>query len=261
MPLAHKIKLLNWYKFIILKKQFKPDKIFFSAGLDALPKIKVDVFFSGVPFSTLSQTERKIGQNAKLVITNDSSHNLAWGNLATTLPISAVAKKYFKPAKKTSLAVSFVGTLSSHRQQTLARIGQKIKALKVWGWLPPGTKLNLHLKPFYQGEAWGKKVADIFAQSQISLNLGPDHMTKGGNLRSFEITGSQTLLLTDQLNPDWFLAGKEAIKFSSIQEAIRKINYYLSHPKALKAIASAGYLKTIHHHTYKHRFKKLLSLI
>lgn len=260
LPLSNKLKPLNWLKFISVNKQFKPELVFFSAGIDAMPVIHVDAFFSGVPFTTLSPTERKIGLTAKVIVTNDPSHNAPWGKTAITLPISAIDKRYFKPVKKKSLPLSFVGTLSTDRQKTLISIGQKITNLKVWGWLPPGITLDEKLTPFYQGEAWGKKVADIFAKSLISLNLAPDHMTVGGNLRPFEITGSKALLITDQLNPDWF--GKdEAVLFKTPTEAIEKINHYLSHPQSLQRIATAGYLKTIRYHTYKHRFQKLLSLI
>jgi len=244
--------------------KFNPDKIFFSGGVDAVYPLKTNVFFTGVAPETLSATERKIGQMADLVVTNDPSHIQLWQNLKAKrticLPISAVDPDYFKPAKiKPTIPVSFVGSLFSSRQPQLAQIAKLYPDLKIWGWLPPLVKLLPQLQASYQGEAWGKQVVHIYQKSLIGLNLAPQHLPQAGNLRTFEIPACQALLLSDQLNPDWYLPGKEAVVFTTPQDCVRKIHYYLTHPQQRKAIALKGWQRTIKDHTYLTRFSQLIA--
>ncbi|MCG2691311.1 glycosyltransferase [Microgenomates group bacterium] len=244
--------------------KFNPDKVFFSGGVDAVYPIKDTVFFSGVAPEILSAAERKIGQMADLVVTNDPSHIQLWQDLkakrAICLPISAVDAGYYKPAKiKPTIPVSFVGSLFSDRQPQLAQIAKLYPKLKIWGWLPPQAKLLPQLKANYQGEAWGKQVVQIYQKSLIGLNLAPRHLPQAGNLRTFEIPACQALLLSDRLNPDWYLAGKEAVVFETPQDCVRKIHYYLNHPKQRTAIALKGFRRTIKDHTYLTRFSRLIA--
>lgn len=273
--LGHRVKIfpLNHFPNLKLVKswqlsqeilKFKPDKIFFSAGKDAVYPISDTVFFTGVAPKTLSAAERKIGQMADLVVTNDPSHIRLWQNLKAKrvicLPISAVDPNCFRPAKiRKNIPVSFVGSLFSDRQPQLAEILKLYPDLKIWGWLPPRTKLLSSLKANYQGEAWGKQVVQIYQKSLIGLNLAPQHLPQAGNLRTFEIPACQALLLSDKLNPDWYLAGKEAVVFTAPEDCVRKIHYYLSHPQQRLAIALKGWRRTIKDHTYLTRFSRLIA--
>lgn len=246
--------------------KFNPDKIFFSGGVDAVYPLKTDVFFTGVAPETLSAAERKIGQMAELVVTNDPSHILTWKNLgakkAVCLPISAIDPDYFKPAKvNKTIPVSFVGTLFLYRQQQLLEIIRLGSEIKIWGRLEPGVTVFKELKPYYQGEAWGKQVVQIYQKSLIGLNLAPRHLPQAGNLRTFEIPACQALLLSNKLNPHWFVEGREAVLFNGPQDCAKKINYYLTHETGRQQIAVNGYRRTMKEHTYSQRFIKLLYLL
>jgi len=275
--LGHQVKIFplnNFPQLKLLKSwqlrreilKFKPDKLFFSAGKDAVYPVKDTVFFCGVPLTWLFDSERKTGLLAKLVVTNDDGHALAWQKLGAkktiNLPISGVDPIFFKtkPLAKT-IPVSFVGSLFADRQLQLAKIVKLYPDLKIWGWLPPRVKLLPSLKASYQGEAWGAQLRRIYSQSLISLNLSPTHMQQGGNIRAFEIAASQALLLTDQLNPDWYLAGKEAVVFHDPQDCAQKINYYLDHERERQALALSGYRRTIKNHTYFNRFSRLIDIM
>lgn len=267
LPLLKKqLKVINAYKLRQVIKSFQPDHIIFSAGLDKLPPINQTVFFSGVPPQTLSTTEKKIGKQAKLIVVNDSTHKSQWQKLTKTkvinLPFSAVDPSIFHPVKtKKTVNFSFIGTLFSNRQQQLADIINQGIDLKIWGWLPP--KINLHpvLRLHYQGEAWGNKVVKIYQQSKMALNLVPDHMTDGGNLRTFEIPACQTLQFIDRINPDYYQPEKEIIMFNSPKDLKTKLYYYLTNPLKANKIAKAGYQKTNQVHNFNYRFKKLLELL
>lgn len=267
-PLNHfpQLKLIkSWQlRWEILK--FKPDKVFFSAGKDAVYPVKDTVFFCGVPLTWLSNSERKTGLLAKLVVTNDDGHALAWQKLGAkktiNLPISGVDLVFFK-AKPTVkiIPVSFVGSLFADRQLQLAKIVKLYPDLKIWGWLPPTVKLLPQLKASYQSEAWGAQLRRIYSQSLISLNLAPTHMIQGGNIRSFEIPASRALLLTDQLNPRWFKSGTEAVLFHGPQDCAVTIKKLLSQKQHLTEIAQAGFERVKKDHTYQRHFQRLIKLL
>jgi spore maturation protein CgeB len=261
-----KNKLLKTWQLQRLVRRYKPKEIFFSAGVDRVFPIKKTVFFSGVPPRTLSSHERLTGIKAKLVVTNDPSHNQQWEKLgakkAICLPISAVEPSYFHPAEKEdrSIPISFVGTLFPDRQILLQDLVKVIPQLQIWGWLPPRAKLLSELKPHYQGEAWAEQVVRIYQQSKIGLNLAPVHLPLAGNLRTFEIPACRALMLTDKNNPDWYQPNQDVVVFRKPEEAAGKTQYYLSHPEERLKLAQSGYQQTISRHTYFQRFKKLLKL-
>lgn len=264
-PLNHfpQIKLLKSWQLHQEIARFKPDKIFFSAGKDAVYPLKDTIFFCGVPLAWLSASEQRTGLWAQLVVTNDNGHALSWQRLGAkktiNLPISAVDPVFFKTQTAKTIPVSFVASLFADRQQQLVKIVKLYPELKIWGWLPPPLKLLPQLQANYQGEARGVRLRRIYAQSLISLNLSPTHMHQGGNIRTFEIAGSRALLLTDQLNPDWYLPGKEAVVFSTPKDCVQKIHYYLTHPQERTAIALKGRKRTIKDHTYLARFSRLIA--
>jgi len=264
-PLNHfpQLKLLKSWQLHQEILKFKPDKIFFSAGKDAVYPLPHTIFFCGVPLVWLSASEQKTGLSADLVVTNDDSHALCWQQFGAkkviNLPISGIDPAVFKHQAVKTIPVSFVASLFPDRQQQLAQIAKLYPDLKIWGWLPPKVKLLPSLKAYYQGEAWGAQLRRIYAQSLISLNLSPTHMQQGGNIRTFEIAGSQALLLTDQLNPDWYQEGKEAVVFTSAEDCVQKIHYYLNRPQQRQAIALKGFRRTIKDHTYLVRFSRLIA--
>jgi len=261
------IKLIKTIQLKKIIKQYKPDEIFFSAGADRIYPFKNTVFFSAVPASVLSLNERNIGLQAKLILTNDQLHADQWRKLAAKkvicLPISAIDSQFFNPGKniKKTIDVSFIGTLFPQRQKELIKLTQYIPQLKIWGRLEQEVKLFPELTSFYQGEAWGNKVTKIYQQSKIALNLVPQHMVSSGNLRTFEIPATKTLMLTDKINSYWYQPDKHIAVFKNPQQAGEKVKYFLSHPQALKQIALAGYQQTIKNHTYKHRFQAIFKLL
>ncbi len=259
-------KIINALKLKKIIQQYQPDEIFFSAGLDRSFKLENTIFFCGVPPANLSNTEKSIGQKAKLIVVNDPEHLKQWqkisNNKTINLPFSAVDPSIFKPSKSSkTINFSFIGTLFQNRQLQLTKLVNQNIDLSIWGWIPPKTSLHSDLKPYYRGEAWGKQVIDIYQKSKMALNLVPDHMIDGGNLRTFEIPACQTLEFINKLNPDYYKPQKEVVSFTSPQDLKTKINYYLNHEDKRQALAKAGYLKTINTHTFSHRFKKLLTFL
>ncbi|WP_053075126.1 CgeB family protein [Ornithinibacillus californiensis] len=83
------------------------------------------------------------------------------------------------------------------------------------------------------------------------------------NNRTFEINGCKTLQISDfraDIN-NHYENGKEIVTFSTSEELINNIEYYLQNEEERYRIARSGFIKTLTHHTYQHRVKKLLNTI
>jgi spore maturation protein CgeB len=58
-----------------------------------------------------------------------------------------------------------------------------------------------------------------------------------------------------------FEPGKEVVTYSSPEEAIKLIDYYLDHPEEREAIARAGQQRTLREHTYHQRLQELVEIL
>lgn len=259
VQLGHRVKLLRfhqwnrfWLRRLISTRQ--QDEVFFSAGRDIVFPLKHTVFFSGVPFSILSHSEKVTGLQAKLVVTNDPTHVKDWlkhgAASAVCLPISAIDPQLHHPVAPRpgyQADVVFIGGLSLERQKLFHQLAQAKINLRLYGTLPENF-LSPQLKHLYRGPVWGKAIPRIYSSCRIALNPLPSHLPHGFNLRAFEIPGCGAFPLT--YHPD-----------SRAADLLVKIDYYLHHPQARRKIAQAGYRRVNHDHTYQKRFKTLLQLL
>jgi spore maturation protein CgeB len=81
--------------------------------------------------------------------------------------------------------------------------------------------------------------------------------------RNFEVPGCGGFLLTgpaDELDA-YYEPGREVAVFTSADDLIEKIRYYLDHEDERRAIADAGYARTVAEHTYRHRFAEIFAAI
>jgi len=61
---------------------------------------------------------------------------------------------------------------------------------------------------------------------------------------------------------EFFEEDKEAVYFSSIDELVDKLRYYLHHDNKRVQIAERGYKRvTLNKHTYKDRLQQILNLL
>jgi len=161
--------------------------------------------------------------------------------------------------------VSFIGGITIYhkqRRELLERLAAKTH-LKVWGyWAQPSGRLarirrKLFPSPFersYNGEVWGMDMYRTLNRSKIVLNSHIDVAYQyAGNMRMFETTGVGSLLLTDNKSnlSDIFIPDKEVVAYSTIEEAVEKIEFYLSHGKVRCDIARAGQQRTIKNYNYQ----------
>jgi spore maturation protein CgeB len=181
---------------------------------------------------------------------------------------------------KKDIPFSFVGGLSEYHIQRKIALKALVKKtpLKIWGYVTRKkyskrqiefyTSLvyneNNQILKAHQGDAWGLRMYDILSRSLITFNIHED-LLKGyvGNIRMFEATGVGTLLLNDKGTnlTQLFEPGKEIEVYSSIDEAIEKVNYYIKHPDKAIEIGKNAQLKTIKNYNYDEYVKKLFYYI
>ena len=104
----------------------------------------------------------------------------------------------------------------------------------------------------------------IFLNSYIEFNacdgtLGP----LCGNIRTFEVTGSGTCLLTQDASniEEFFEPERELVTFSTQESAVSKIKFLLDNPKERENIASRGRKRALRDHTLEKRIPQLSEIL
>jgi hypothetical protein len=110
----------------------------------------------------------------------------------------------------------------------------------------------------------GMDMYNLLHQSKITFNKHTDK-TWGyvGNVRMFEATGVGSCLVTDS-GPnmrDLFEPDKEVVTYSSIDEAVEKVNYLQDHPDEAEQISKAGQARTLRDHTIMNRCRQIDEVI
>jgi glycosyltransferase involved in cell wall biosynthesis len=105
-----------------------------------------------------------------------------------------------------------------------------------------------------------RAMAGVYGQSKIVFNAS---INKDLNMRFFEALASGALLVTDRIEnglPDMLREGEHYVGYSTVEEAIEKIDYYLKNPVDRMAIAFEGQRVALAHHTYLNRWKEIIRL-
>lgn len=101
-----------------------------------------------------------------------------------------------------------------------------------------------------------QELAEVYNSSKINLNI-----TTGGkssiNYRVFEILASGGFLLTDEREDlkEFFEISKQLETYSSIEDLIDKINFYLKNLNIAQKIAQLGKFEVAKNHTFSARAK------
>lgn len=162
------------------------------------------------------------------------------------------------------ISVLFVGSITaehSERAKLLEYLCHHTN-IEIWGELNDLPKHSVLYK-HYKGPAWGRDMYSLFRRAKVVIN---HHISIAGdyanNMRLYEATGCGALLITDHKKniDDIFKIDNEVVTFSSKEECLEKINFYLKHESERAAIAKAGQDRTLTKHSYKERTKELKSL-
>lgn len=164
--------------------------------------------------------------------------------------------------KKRIYDVTFVGGLIPYHKKgnlALSKLATEVK-VDIWGYGEKTLPLRSPIKKNFHGQAWGRKMYEIFAQSKIVINRHIDIAKDfANNLRMFEATAMGALLITDHKKNmnEFFEVGREVVTYINPDDLIQKVKYYLAHLKEAEKIAKAGQKRTLKEHTYRLRMKEL----
>jgi spore maturation protein CgeB len=172
--------------------------------------------------------------------------------------------------------ISFVGQPHGVRRETIDQLKKENIRVAVFGngwrtnlfkkkWNRLINKLNLGLFRLNTGMISHPKMLEVFCSSKINLNLSSNSSGLGAQMkgRHFEIPACGGFMLTDYNEEieQYYAIGKEVECYSSFEELIDKIRFYLAHDKEREEIARAGHERTLRDHTWDKRFKEIFSAI
>lgn len=164
----------------------------------------------------------------------------------------------------------FVGSWTPEREKMLELLTNF--KMQIWGggWskrLAPTSSLRrlCTFKPIYLYE-----MVKLYNATKIGLNNHSRIMKYGGvmkyegmNLRSFEITGCGSFLLSDKVGgmEDAFKIGREIVCYQNEEELVELVEYYLNNPEERMKIAKRGQERAYRDHTYEKRMMRILSVV
>lgn len=163
---------------------------------------------------------------------------------------------------KKDILTSFVGSIKMvrvHFLNKLAYLGGKVQVFGN-GWAAGDFSSERMLN--------ADEYITVINSSKINLDLNKDETNYGIKCqqikgRDFEVPMTGGFLLCEHFKElgEYYKLGKEIETFKSVEECKSKIDYYLKHEDKRDKIAEAGRRRALKDHTYKKRFKTLLSKI
>lgn len=164
--------------------------------------------------------------------------------------------------------VTFVGGFApSHpdRMGWLETLLQDVD-VDIFGYGIDETDEQSSIRAHHHGEVWGWGMYEVLQRSRMTLNRHACNDIRGqvshdfaNNMRLFEATGVGTCLLTEMRSnlAIMFEPDVEVATYTSPQECLEKIRYYLDHPIQRENLAKAGQMRTLRDHTYTLRMSEL----
>lgn len=165
--------------------------------------------------------------------------------------------------QEVEIDVMTYGTMYPYRCRMLKAVADSGIDLKIYGTIPHRF-YNHDLDRCYQNKyITGSEKAKILYGAKIVFNQMHYAEIESVNNRFFEVNGSGAFQLSDYrpILKDLLPIDPELVSFTTIDEGIEKIKYYLNHDKERYEIADAVYQHFINHYTYDHLIQFILSTI
>jgi len=161
---------------------------------------------------------------------------------------------------------SFVGGISRHHGKALPMLEHLARStpIEFFGYGAGNLSRSSPIVARHHGEVWGLDMYRALARSRVTLNRHIDVAENhANNMRLYEATGVGSLLLTDRKGNlgELFEVGKEVVAYSSAEEAVEMIRYYIANPEEARTIARAGQARTLREHTYGRRMQELVPIL
>jgi spore maturation protein CgeB len=163
-------------------------------------------------------------------------------------------------SKTNILDVVFVGTYTRRRGrliEALEKAGIKVQIYgPYWRYFKRGS--NVH------DGVYGPEMVKVFNSAKIVLNIHvEDDLPYKVNMRTFEVTGCGSFLLTDHAYgmEKLFRIGEELVIYADENELVKLVRYYLKAEYEREAIGKRSQERAYKEHTYENRVIELLNKI
>ena len=161
-------------------------------------------------------------------------------------------------------AVGFIGSYERDRAKSMYKLAKNGINVRIWGqgWqrcLYRNSNLILEKRPLWSSE-YSKAICSFDINLCFLRKINRDLQTT----RSVEIPACGAFMLAERTSEHLMLfeEGKEAEYFSSDEELIEKVKYYLNHPEERIRIAIAGRERCLKSgYSYYDRMKEMINII
>lgn len=106
-----------------------------------------------------------------------------------------------------------------------------------------------------------REMGAVYSRSKVVFNKS---INGDVNMRLFEALAAGALLVTDRIANGLDCIGQDGVHFvtyTSAEDAVDKISFYLSHDADRKAIAAEGQRHVFANHTYGHRLAAIIDVV
>lgn len=159
--------------------------------------------------------------------------------------------------------ICFVGTWDAEREAWLTAIKASLPDVKLAIWGNGWEKVAQHsvlLRDSIRGIAiYGVEMVKVFYCSSLVLNFIRKQNLGGHNMRTFEVLASGAFMLTQRTKDQTespFHEDVNIVCFSTTEELIQKIRYYLDHPDQRSMIIQQG-MMLVQGYTLTEQLKKI----
>lgn len=171
-------------------------------------------------------------------------------------------KYIHKPKKKVRIFpydISFIGTADKERISIMSKLTDFKIIIAGWGWKEANIS-GKSIKVFSAVDSY--KMSKIYQKSKISLNIPRRQNYDSHNMKTFEITSMNGLMLTRKSKDQsrYFPENKACIMYRNSDDLRKKIIQILSNYNEYLSIRRTGF-KMSKKHSYVNRAQYLLKLI
>ena len=243
--------------------------------------IKTAVWFLDDPFNP--DLHVPIAKHFEYVFSQDSNGLEVYEQLGCDthhLPLCAFPEHYYPLNNPASLSkpVVFIGSSSEYRHRFFELIMNKLMSfnVEIIGFSWEETLYKYYPNSFKNKWLDIQQTNEVYNCSKIILNLhrsehdvtnhNKEYNKIAGcspNPRTFEALAAGAFQLTDVREDlsKFYTSGREIETYTSQEDLLEKIEYYLIHEEERQQIATRGYERTLKEHTYAHRLDQMLAIV
>ena len=166
-----------------------------------------------------------------------------------------------------SVDIVFVGALFPNKMELLASVKNEFgKNFKLFGLANWKKNLYFNLKYKFPGIVRPlsfENYVPLYEKSKIGINVHNRGKYTVGGYRMFDLPANGVMQISDgeEYLEEFFKVGVEVESYSSKEELVDKVKYYLKHDAARIKIAKAGYKKVMESYLIKDKLRELSMLI